>query len=439
MATVTANAPVGAGEAAGGVAGGAGGAAARPGARPRRGGGLRTPARLAVALGCAVLALLGLGAAAATTLAERQSTATGTTYASEPLVVYVQEIYQDLSDADAAAAASILAGQVPPPALTARYNSDIDDAEKSLAYASRAVAGDDTASGELADVSTFLPQYTALIGVAQANNRQGYPVGAAYLRTASTALRTKTLPEIRAVIERETAAAQAGRSSVSGFPVWLLVAAAAAALVLARVWRVLARATRRSVNPGLAAGALITAGLVIWAFAAALGAGRAMDSAGADFSRVSALLDQRATLAAAQTDQALTLIDRGEDGGADAADQASAIKALTASAGGDPRWRAYFGAVDTFNRDVRNSDYLMAVDQSVGSGATQGDGATFAAAAAVDKTLVDASNAAQGQFTRDGHAAVADLSGGLWAGLAVGLLAAALAALGINRRLAEYR
>jgi len=404
-----------------------------------RAGRLRTPARLAVALGCAMLALLGLGAAAATTLAERQSTATSTTYASEPLVVYVQEIYQDLADADAAAAAAILAGPVPPTALTSRYNTDIKDAEKSLAYASRAVAGDDTASGELADVSTFLPQYTALIGVAEANNRQGYPVGAAYLRTASNALRSTTLPEVKSVVDRETAAAQAGRSSVSGFPIWLLVVALLAAFVVVRVWRVLARATRRAVNPGLAVGALITAGLVIWAFAAALGAGHAMDSAGTDFTRVSALLDQRATLARAQTDQAFTLIDRGEDGGADAADQAKAIKALKDAAGTNPQWQAYFKAVDTFNTEVQGSNYLLAVDQSVGSGASQGDGATISTADALDKTLVKASNAGQDQFTRDGQAAVGDLSGGLWAGIVVGLLAAALAALGINRRLAEYR
>ena len=404
-----------------------------------RAGRLRTPARLAVALGCAVLALLGLGAAAATTLSARPSTATSTTYASEPLVVYVQEIYQDLADADAAAAASILAGPVPPPALTARYNADVNDAEKSLAYASRAVAGDDQASSKLADVSTFLPQYTALIGVAEANNRQGYPVGAAYLRTASNALRTTTLPEVKSVVDRETAAAQAGRSSVSDFPIWLLLVALVAAFVVVRVWRVLARSTRRAVNPGLAVGALITAGLVIWAFAAALGAGHAMDSAGADFKRVSALLDQRADLARAQTDQALTLIDRGEDGGKDASDQKDAIDTLKKAAGSDPRWQAYFKAVDSFNADVKNSDYLLAVDASVGSGATQGDGATFAAADALDKTLVTASNTAQDQFTRDGHDAVGDLSGGLWAGIVVGLLAAALAALGINRRLAEYR
>ena len=404
-----------------------------------RAGRLRTPARLAVALGCAVLALLGLGAAAAVTLAERQSTATSTTYASEPLVVYVQEIYQDLADADAAAAAAILAGQVPPPALTERYNSDIKDAEKSLAYASRAVAGDDQASSELADVSTFLPQYTAFIGVAEANNRHGYPLGAAYLRTASNALRTTTLPEIKSVVDRETAAAEAGRSSVSGFPIWLLVVALLAVFVIARVWRVLARATRRAVNPGLAVGALITAGVVIWAFAAALGAGHAMDSAGTDFTRVSALLDQRADLARAQTDQALTLIDRGEDGGKDAKDQATAIGNLKAAAGADPQWQAYFKAVETFDTQVKGSNYLLAVDQSVGSGASQGDGATFAAAAAVDNTLIKSSNAAQNRFTQDGQRAVGDLSGGLWAGIVVGLLAAALAALGINRRLAEYR
>lgn len=426
MAAATASAPAG-----GQTAQAAGGA---PPA-----GRLRTPARLAVALCCAVLALLGLGAGAAATMAGRQSTATSTTYASEPLVVYVQEIYQDLADADAAAAASILAGQVPPPALTERYDSDIKDAEKSLAYASRAVAGDDQASSELADVSTFLPQYTALIGVAEANNRQGYPVGAAYLRTASNALRLTTLPEVKAVVERETAAAEAGRSSVSGFPIWLLVVVLLAAFVVIRVWRVLARATRRAVNPGLAVGVLITAGVVIWAFAAALGAGHAMDAAGADFSRVSALLDQRADLARAQTDQALTLIDRGEDGGADASDQAAAIKALSTAAGDDPLWRAYFKAVETFDTQVKGSNYLLAVDQSVGSGASQGDGATFAAAAAVDNTLIKASNAAQDRFTQDGQQAVGDLSGGLWAGIVVGLLAAALAALGINRRLAEYR
>jgi hypothetical protein len=407
------------------------------GAEKGAGGGLRTPVRLALALAVAVLALLAAGAAGAVTLTQRQSTATSTTYAAEPLAVYVQQLYQDLADADTAAAASILAGPVPPTVLTNRYNSDIADAEGQIAFASRALAGDDTASNNLAAVSAFLPRYTALIGIAEADNRLGYPVGAAYLRTASNYLQKTTLPQVKAVEKQATDTVSAGSGQVSGFPIALLVFAIVAAIAIVRIWRMLARTTRRTVNPGLASGALITAGVMVWAFAAALTAGDSVKAANGDFATVSTLLNQRSQLARAQADQALTLIDRGEDGGADQKDEAAALTALSGANGA--QWAAFNNAVTSFKQDVAAANYAQAVDVTLGTGSSAGNGATFAAAATVDNTLMNQAEAAQKQFLADGQKTVSDLSGGLWVCLLTGLAAAALAAYGVNRRMAEYR
>src|SRR5205823_2978057 len=45
-----------------------------------------------------------------------------------------------------------------------------------------------------ATLTRQLPEYTGLVEAARANNRQGFPVGAAYLRRASKLMRDQLLP-----------------------------------------------------------------------------------------------------------------------------------------------------------------------------------------------------------------------------------------------------
>jgi hypothetical protein len=438
LATTIAQAPEGAG--ASGPAG-----ERNPGGRDpvsRGGDGLRTPARLWVAMTAAVVALLAVGVSCAVTTSGRQDTETRAVNSAEHLVVNVNELYHSLADADATAATSLVVGPVTPTRLLGQYNSDVTQSENALAEASRDLAGDEQASVQLQNVAAQLPTYTALVATAQADNRLGYPVGAAYLREASAFLRGTILPEVKAVADEEVAAQNAAQGSVGGQPWWLLGIVVLAAFVLVRVSGELTRATRRQVNLGLAAGALLMLALVAWALVGTLSARSSSQAAQLHFTAVTADLQNRNELALAESFQSLTLIDRGEDGGADAKGQAAALAQLS-KASLDTKSRSGLNALqaqmNAVTGAVSTGDYYKAVDLTVGHGSQTGADTVNAKAATLDTALADLYDADQKSYTAAAGSAGSALSGGLWAGLVVGLLAAAAAAYGINRRLAEYR
>jgi hypothetical protein len=424
-----------------------GGAVAGPPGAPRppgrAGGRLRTPGRLWAGLTAAVLALLAVGTASAVTMAGRQATETRAVNSYEHLVVNVDELYHSLADADAAAATALLAGPVSPTRLTTQYATDVTQSENALAEASRDLAGDDQASARLAKVAAQLPTYTALVATAQANNRLGYPVGAAYLREASSFLRGTVLPEVKAVADEEAAAHNAAQASVSGAPVWLVVVAVLAALALAAVWRALSLATRRSVNLGLAAGALLAAAVLAWAVVATVSAVGSANSAQARFTAVTNALQGRDQVALAESFQALTLIDRGEDGGADAKGQAAALgwfdKDAVLDQNASTLLTALKAQLSSVAKAVERGDYRGAVGLTAGLGAAADPNTVAAKAAALDSALVGLYDADQKAYTADANSAAGAFSGGLWGALIGGLAAAAAAAYGVNRRLAEYR
>jgi hypothetical protein len=80
-----------------------------------------------------------------------------------------------------------------PPGLRARYLRDVRRATAQLAGLGRRVQGASEARA-VAAIGADLPVYTGLMETARANNRQGFPVGAAYLREASNLMRGTILP-----------------------------------------------------------------------------------------------------------------------------------------------------------------------------------------------------------------------------------------------------
>lgn len=404
---------------------------------------MATPARLWLAMLAAVIALLAVGATCATTLAGRQASETSAVNSDEHLMVNVDELYHTLADADATAATALLVSPVPPARLTDQYNSDVAQAEDALAKASRDLAGDDSASAKLGQVAAQLPIYTGLVATAQADNRLGYPLGAAYLREASTLLRQQVLPEVKAVADQESAAQQSAQAGAGGFPVWVIVVALLAFSAIVVVGRILARATRRQLNPGLALGALIALALVLWSLIATNSATGASSRAEADFSGVSMTLQARDNLALAESFQSLALIDRGEDNGDDTKQENAALDAVHRDSALDGQAATLYSGVKAQAGQVQGAvsagNYYQAIDLAVGHGDQQSANTMSAKATALDKALVDAYHRDQNAYAADSGAAGSALGGGLWLGVIGGLAAAAAAAYGINRRLAEYR
>ena len=67
-------------------------------------------------------------------------------------------------------------------------------------------------------MSTQLPVYTGLVETARVYNRQGLPLGAAYLREASGLMRDKLLPAAKQLYRTETGRLADDRDGAAGFP-----------------------------------------------------------------------------------------------------------------------------------------------------------------------------------------------------------------------------
>jgi hypothetical protein len=415
--------------------------------RPLPGGSrfsrLGTPARLWILLAGAAAALLAFSALCAGTLAQRESTATHTTREVAGLVDNVQELYNVLADADATSATAILDGSAPPARFASRFDTDIAQAVNSIAAADQDLSGDRPDLTTLTELSQQLPAYTGLIGSADADNRLGYPLGAAYLREASGLMRTTMLPEVTRLLQHEEQAELSGLGSVGARPWWALAVLILAVAVEAFCWRHLARTTRRRINPGLALGALLGVallGLILFSTAGAAGSAAAARS---DFEQMNTTLNLRSDLATAESDQALDLISNGEDNGAAAADENKQLVAVsTAISSGSPERRlALTVLADSAHiRQLSGSgDYTGAVAATVGTGEQAGAGGFVKDLDTLDQALQTDASTQRATYDTAGARVVGDFSGGLWFALALGLLAALAAAAGINRRLAEYR
>jgi hypothetical protein len=218
-------------------------AAHRPGLR---GALSRTPGRLRVAgvvsvIAAAAVGVIGLNAGLA------QSQALSDADADTTQLVGIQDVRNDLVVADATATNAFLVGGLEPPEQRARYDEAIASAANGLAQ----LAGSNAADAELLGQATAgLTTYTGLVEQARANNRQGFPVGAAYLDQASAVLRTDVLPQLDELVQANSDRVDASFDSVTSVP-WLLALGilALAALVVVQVW--LANRTHRRLNAGL--------------------------------------------------------------------------------------------------------------------------------------------------------------------------------------------
>ena len=154
----------------------------------------RTPVRLRLTAAVLLITAFALGAIAATAATNRRDAAHSVSQSSEPQLMRAEAVYASLSAADATAATTFLTGGIEPAGRRAQYLRDLDAASTQLAALARHAAGSADTRTPAATLAEQLPVYTGLVEAARANNRQGFPVGAAYLRRASRLMRTELLP-----------------------------------------------------------------------------------------------------------------------------------------------------------------------------------------------------------------------------------------------------
>ena len=235
---------------------------------------------------------------------------------TEPLLVQAVTLYNSLSDANATATATFLTGGLEPPKRRAHYLQDLRLATGSLTTLTREVNGSGEARAAVRSISDALPVYTGLVDSARANNLQGFPVGAAYLRQASALLTGTILPAANQLYAIE--AQRLGddyRSGTSNAPlVALAIAIALSLLILLAAQIYVARVSRRVLNVWLLLATLVVGAVSVWAVVGLLGERNALIRAqrnGSD--SVEVLTASRVLLSRAQSDQSLTLVGRGTD------------------------------------------------------------------------------------------------------------------------------
>ncbi|MDO9174103.1 MAG: hypothetical protein Q7V62_04805, partial [Actinomycetota bacterium] len=140
-----------------------------------------TPSRLRVLMVVTAILAVLFAVLGAFGVGRRDAALSATTDAAQQLID-VQNVQVSLVRADALASENYLRGSEDP-AKRAQYVQELQLVSTGLVAVGNRVLPADAAL--LAGVSASLGEYSGLVEQARANNRQGYPVGAAYLRNAN--------------------------------------------------------------------------------------------------------------------------------------------------------------------------------------------------------------------------------------------------------------
>ncbi|MFG2716855.1 hypothetical protein ACGFW5_00885 [Streptomyces sp. NPDC048416] len=415
------------------------------------------PGRLWIVGTVVAVLVVAFGAVTAWEVSDRAAAADDVVSRSQPLSADAASIYRSLADADTAAAGGFLAGGQEPLDVRKRYDTDIATASRLLVKAAANTTGSAESTQQIATLNEQLPLYNGLVEQARANNRQGFPVGGAYLRFANQKMSTSLLPAAQKLYEAETGRLYDDYDQADTWPYAATVLGLVALGGLVWVQRRNYLRTNRVFNHGLLAATAASTVVMLW-----LVVGHAVAASDLSASRahgqesLKVLNDARISSLQARANENLTLVARGavltKDGkdlyeasftrdmstlasrlGAakDLADDTAGKEPVTAAKADMDAWQKRHTAA---RRTDDSGDYDGALSQVIAA-----KGSTGECFDQVDQQLDSAIAHEQRQFT----AAASDGRGAL-AGLPVGaavlaVLAAAGAGVGISRRLAEYR
>lgn len=428
-------------------------------ARLRAGTGTE-PGRLRLLGAVIVLLLLTFGLVASWQLSSRSADTKSVISASQPLSADAALIYRSLADANTTAASGFLAGGNESDEVRDRYQEDIRTAAERITKAAATSKGSQRANTQLEILNRQLPVYTGLVESARANNRQGLPVGGAYLRHADEQMRETLLPAASELYKAESEQLGQDHKSARSLPWLTMLLGVAVITVLVWAQRRHFLRTNRVFNRGLVAATTAAALLLLWVLGGQLLARHHLDEANDSGAKsLQALNSALVEALEARGDEGMALVTRGA--GADYVDNFK--KNMADLAGDDPEaaeggllYEAAQLADDEEGRapvrsalrnagfwhyrsgEVRkleaSGDYSQAVAMVIGSRGTTGE--TFDK---VDAGLRTAIKHEQKQFTSAAERGRTALFGLPAGAVVLVLLGAAGAVVGISRRLAEYR
>jgi len=421
------------------------------------------PGRLRIIGAVLALLVVAFGAVTAWQMTERSAAADDVLHSSQPLSAGAADIYRSLADANTEASSGFLAGGQEPADSRKQYEDDIRTAADKLITAAANSEPGSPSADTIAKLNKLLPEYKGLVERARANNRQGYPLGGAYLRYANDKMQNQMLPAAEDLYTTENQRLSSDYADAKPYP-WAAIGLGVLALgSLFWAQRRNYHRTNRVLNQGMAAATAASAVVLLW-----LVVGHSVARAGLEESydhgvrSLNVLNDARIASLKARGNENLTLVSRGAEtrklANGDTVDVfdddfnkdmrllttglAKAQDLADDKAGADPVkaatanmkvWKSRHGEA---RKADDSGDYQGALDKVIGSTAKKPTRECFDG---VDSNLETAIGHEQSEFKQaagDGRGAL----NGLALGAAVlAVLAAAGAVLGIGRRLSEYR
>ncbi|MDG9716800.1 hypothetical protein [Streptomyces sp. DH24] len=418
------------------------------------------PGRLRVIGAVLAVLVVAFGAVTAWQTDDRASAADAVLNRSQPLSSDAADIYRSLADANTAASSGFLAGGQETKASRDRYEKDIRTAADKLVGAAANSEPGSPSARTIARLNRLLPEYKGLVERARTYNRQGFPVGGAYLRYANEKMQKQMLPAAEDLYTRENQRLRADYAHATPYP-WAAIGLGVTALAaLAWAQHRTYRRTHRVLNHGLVAATATATVALLWLVVGHTVARASLDDSYDHGVRsLNVLHDARIASLKARGNENLTLVARGAEtvrvgaetfdaydhdfrtemgvlgkGLAEArrlADDRSGEQPVATAVGNMAEWHKRHAAA---REQDENGNYDAALDKVIG--AKDATGECFDS---VDANLARA----LGHETEEFRSAAGDGLDAL-AGLPVGagalaVLGAAGAVLGIGRRLSEYR
>lgn len=369
-------------------------------------------------------------------LAQQQATGLDRAATRADRVLTVMAVRTALLEADGAATNAFLVGGLEPQARRMVYDEAIAEAATGLAALAE---GADEDADLIAGLNADLSRYTSLVEAARVNNRQGFPVGAAYLDQASTLVREEMLTDLDAIllVAADDAAAD---FAVGNWAIVVVVLVIGAVVVLVGSQVQLARMTRRWLNPGLAlATVLLFVALVAGGLGVASSAATAAETRTGDYRPTLAVAQASVLAAEARTLESFTLIKRGSGAEFESAfvERTNEAAALLDSQDGD--LAALLSTWVERHAQIRELDDGGDWDGAVELAITDEDGSPSQAYL----ELAEATSAVVDEGSQRVSSELDDASGraqtASWVLLISGIIAAAACWRGLSARREEYR
>ncbi|MFS8197208.1 hypothetical protein ACLVWQ_00835 [Streptomyces sp. CWNU-52B] len=429
-----------------------------------RAGAATEPGRLRIIGAALALLVIVFGSVTAWQVAERQDAAHDVLKRSQPLSSRAAEIYRALANANTAASSGFLEGGQETAGSRKTFDDEIKLASETLVTAASSEPNTDSKTA-ISELNKLLPEYTGLVERARANNRQGLPLGGAYLRYANEKMQ-EMLTAAERLYKVEKQRLSADYDDATPYP-WIAIGVGVLALGgLAWAQQRNYRRTNRVLNHGLVSATAAVTAVLLWLVVGhSVARTKLNDSDVHAVSSLNTLNDARIASLKARANENLTLVSRGAEtekkeidgksvdvdvfdddyeqqmrnltaklSEAEAlADDSAGVRPVEAATSNMKEWKKRHKVARAADD---GGNYQAALDKVIG---TEDQEPTRVCFNKVDAALEQAIDHEKGQF-EDAAQGGLNAMDWLWEGAAVlAVLAAAGALLGIGRRLSEYR